>query len=101
MTLGNIAISEVRIRVADEPHARDGLVAWASCVINGSILLNNIVVFRDEDGALKTKFPYKRGRRGQKYYHCCPINRQTKEAIDNAILSQLEGGQSNADGESV
>lgn len=81
-----ISVSEVRIRMADDPGPRDRPVAWASCLINGSILLNNIAIFRDEDGSLKTRFPYRRGQAGQKYYHCRPINRETKVIIDRAIL---------------
>jgi len=81
-----ITVSEVRVRMAEDDNPVDGLLAWASCVINGSVLLNNIAIFRDPDGNLKTKFPYKRGRAGQKYYHCCPISREAKAIIDRAIL---------------
>jgi len=81
-----ITVSEVRVRMAEDDHPVDGLLAWASCVVNGSVLLNNIAIFRDPDGSLKTKFPYKRGRAGQKYYHCCPITREAKAILDKAIL---------------
>ena len=85
-TAAPIAVSEVRIRMAEGVRAGEGPLAWASCVVNGAILLNNIAIYRGRNGELKTKFPYKSGRAGQKYYHCCPITHGAKALIDEAIL---------------
>ena len=43
-------------------------------------------MLRDEDGNLRTPFPYRRGTGDQKYFHYCPITRRAKEIIDEAIL---------------
>ena len=89
MTEQPISVSEVKFRVADPRNAREGLVGWASCVVNGCILLNGIAVFRDDQGRLHTQFPYKRGARDRRYFYCRPITREAKERLDEAILGRL------------
>lgn len=79
-----LAVSEVRIRMA-EPNG-DGLVAWASCVLEGSIFLNDIAVRRTPGGELVLRYPAKRSRRDVKYFTFRPIHAGAKEALDRAIL---------------
>lgn len=81
-------ISEVRIRKADE--ADKGLVAWASCVLNNALYINNIAIRKDRDGQLFLTFPAKKSRKGIKYFYFRPINSATKELLDNAIIQELK-----------
>ena len=83
----SISVSEVRIRFAN--MSRDGLVGWASCVVNGGLFLNNITVYRNPDGTFRTEFPAKWGPGEKRYFHFCPINRETKRLLDDAILAHL------------
>lgn len=83
-----LRVGEVRIRMAD--RAGDGLIAWASCVINGCLFLNNIAIRRGADGELLLTFPAKRSRRDVKYFYFRPINAEAKEALDRAILGGLQ-----------
>ncbi len=79
-----IVVSEVDARLSRNPER--GPVGWASCVLNGCVLLTNIAVLRGHDGALYTQFPAKRSNIGRTYYYFCPITREAKKLIDDAIL---------------
>lgn len=82
-----LSISEVKIRLV--PAAEDGLVGWASCVVNGALYLNNIAIRHSLNGAVILTYPCKKSKRDQKYFIFNPINRQAKEAMDDAILGSL------------
>ena len=83
-----LEITEVRIRMAD--GAESGPVAWASCVVNRCLFLNNIAIRRGQDGELTLTYPAKRSRRDVKYFFFRPINAEAKEALDRAILGGLK-----------
>ena len=82
-----VTISCVRIRWAKAPGTNP--VAWASFVINGTIRVSNVAVFRDEAGRYHTEFPARLGRHGQRYHYIRPLHWQTRAIIDDAILSAL------------
>ncbi|MCC6311597.1 MAG: septation protein SpoVG family protein [Trueperaceae bacterium] len=83
-----LRVSEVRIRMAD--RAEKGLVAWASCVLNDGLFLNNIAIRRGGDGELVLTYPASRSRRDVKYFYFRPINAAAKAALDRAILGALQ-----------
>ena len=85
-------VSEVRIRLVDETD--DGLLGWASCVINGAIYLNNIAIRRGDEGGLILTYPSTRSRRDQRYFHFNPISREAKRILDEAILGKLQAMES-------
>jgi len=83
-----IEVTEVRIRLAE--GAGDDLVGWASCIVNGSLFLNNIKILRHEDGEIHLSYPAVKSRSGSKHFVFNPINRETKRALDEAILGKLK-----------
>lgn len=84
-----IAISEVRIRFRKgEPGP---LVGWASCVVNAAILLDNIEIRRGSKGDLFLSCPAKRSRGGIEHPYFCPISREARAALQEAILGKLSG----------
>ena len=86
-----VDVSEVKIRLVDE--AGDGLVGWASCVVNEALYLNNIAIRRARNGAFVLTYPSKRSRSDQKYFYFNPITREAKRVIDEAILGKLTHGE--------
>lgn len=80
-----IAVSEVEVRLGHNPER--GPHGWASCVLNGAVLLTNIVVFKREDGSFHTRFPAKKSHVGRQHYYYCPITREAKKIIDDAVLA--------------
>lgn len=80
-------VSEVKIRFANDQ--RGGLVGWASCVVNGSLYLNNIAIFRDDDGSYRTEYPAVKGANRRLYFHFCPISREARAVIDEAVLTHI------------
>jgi len=89
MTEQTISITDVRLRLLDRPDSRDGLIGWASCVVNRSLYLNNIAVHRTSDGVFEVQYPSKPGRSGRRYYHHCPLNDEAREVLQRAILRHL------------
>ena len=84
-------ISDVRLRLPNRPGK--GVVAWVSCVVSG-IKLDSIVVRRAETGALVLGFPGRHSRSGGKHFYFEPVDRETRRAIEEAILGKLPGFQS-------
>jgi len=68
--------------------AVDGLVAFASCVINGQLYLGSMGVHRRLDGSgYRITYPTKRiGRRELNYYH--PLSKEAGSAIEQAIVTK-------------
>ena len=82
-----IDVSEVRIRF---PKGDAGnIVAWASCVVNGDILLDSIEVLKGSDGKLWLNFPARRSRRGRVQHFFHPVNSAARAAIEGAVLREL------------
>lgn len=82
-----VDVSEVKIRLVDD--SGDGLVGWASCVVNEALYLNNIAIRRSRTGELTLTYPSTRSRSDQRHFYFNPITREAKEAIDEAILGRL------------
>jgi len=83
-----VDVSEVKIRLVDEDT--EGLIGWASCVVNGALYLNNIAIRRSRNGEFVLTDPCKRSRSEQKYFYFNPITREAKRVLDEAILGKLE-----------
>lgn len=68
--------------------AIDGLVAFASCVVNGQLYLGSLGVHRRlDDSGYRITYPTKRiGSRELNYYH--PLNKQVGSAIEQAIVAK-------------
>ena len=58
-------------------------------MVNEGLYLNNIAVFRDDDGMYRTEYPAKKGVNERLYFHFCPINRETRAVIDDAVLAHI------------
>ncbi len=82
-----IRISNVKLRIVE--NGVDGLVAWASCLIDDAILLNNIAIRRGRDGSLFLTYPAKRSQGGDKYHYFNPISVKAAQAVQDALLSRL------------
>lgn len=70
---------------------RNGLVAFASCVINGQIYLGNIAIHTKPDGSgYRLVFPVKALPNGKQVHCCHPIAREAADLIHQAIIGRLE-----------
>ncbi len=82
-----IAVTEVKIRLCrGEGGAR---VGWVSCVINGGIRINSIEVMRGAAGKLYLVCPTQQSRSGISHPYFCPINREARAVLEEAILGKL------------
>lgn len=82
-----LSITDVKLRLVE--GGTDGLLAWASCVIAGAILLNNVAIRRGRGGSLYLSFPAKLTSNGSKYHYFAPISREATAAIERAIFSRI------------
>ena len=78
-------ISEVQIKII---KPKDGLVGFASLVLDGKLYLSSIGVFTKLDGSgYRLTYPTKKvGDSDLQIYH--PINRDISEAIEKAVISK-------------
>lgn len=81
-------ISEVKIRLMKQDD--DGLLGWASCIVNDALYINNIAIRRSQAGDLVLSYPAQRSSREKKYFYFHPISRDAQCAIDEAILGKLQ-----------
>ena len=80
-------ITEVRLRLLDAE--KDGLLGFASCVLDGSFFLNNIAVRRGTDNRLYLSYPATRSQQDVTHHHWNPITRPASEAVEDAILGRM------------
>jgi stage V sporulation protein G len=69
---------------------REGLVAFASVVVENSLYLGSLGVYTRIDGSgYRITYPTKKiGIKNINIYH--PINKETSKAIEEAIISEAE-----------
>ena len=80
-------ITEVQI-IPIKPN--NGLVAFASVVVENSLYLGSLGVYTRLDGSgYRITYPTKKiGNKNINIYH--PINKETSKAIEEAIISEAE-----------
>lgn len=90
-----LKVSEVQIRVI---KPKDGLVGFASCVIENAIYLSSIGIFSRLDGnGYRITYPTKKvGQSDLQIFH--PINKEISLAIEKVITDEAKrifehGGQ--------
>ena len=78
-------ISEVQIKIV---KPKDGLVGFASFVLDGKLYLSSIGVFTKLDGSgFRLTYPTKKvGMSDMQIYH--PINKEVSEAIEEAVINK-------------
>ena len=78
-------VSEVQI-VPVKPD--EGLIAFASCLINDSIYLGSIAVFTRLGGGYRLVYPTKKiGDRHLHYHH--PISKEAAVAVEEAVFARV------------
>lgn len=79
-------VSEVNIAPI---KPRDGLVAFASCVVNNEMFCGSIAVYARPNGSYRILYPAKKMCDSDlSIYH--PINRDASKAIEEAICKKCE-----------
>lgn len=79
-------LSEIQI-VPIKP--KDGLVGFASFVLDGNLYLGSIGIFTRPEGGYRLTYPTKKvGDRNINIFH--PINREFAEAIEKEIIKKFE-----------
>ncbi len=84
----NLKVSEVKIRLVDK--SEDGLIGWASCVINDSLYLNNIAIRYSKEGEVILTFPAKKSKSSLKYFYFNPISHEAAKLLKEAIIDKLK-----------
>ena len=81
-----VPISEIRIRPV--LNGTDGLIAFASCRYGG-VLLNDLAIRKDRANRLYLTYPRKLASTGRPHPLHHPINRETANQFEDAILGQI------------
>lgn len=81
-------ISNVQFRPS--PAAlQPGILGWISCVLNGDLLLNNLVVVRKDDGKLELHYPTCQSSSGHKFFIFNPQNASFSEFLEKEIFRSI------------
>jgi DNA-binding cell septation regulator SpoVG len=85
--MDKLMISEVQITPI---KPRDGLVAWASCVINDQIYIGNIAIYtRPHGDDFRLVYPSKTLPNGKKINCVHPISKQAGDAIKRQVVERF------------
>ena len=87
--MNEVIVSEIQI-VPIKP--KNGLIAFASCVINNQFYLGNIAIYTSPtstDG-FRLVYPAKMLPNGKQINCVYPINRETYESVKKAIIQKFE-----------
>ena len=87
--MNEIIVSEIQI-IPVKPQ--NGLVAFASCVINNQLYLGNIAVYSSISSleSYRLVYPSKTLKNGTKLSICYPINNEAGDSIQKAIVGQYK-----------
>ena len=85
--MNDLTVSEVQI-IPVKP--KDGLIAFASCVINNQLYLGNIAIYTSPSspGGFRLVYPLKVLPTGIQINCVYPINRKTGETIKEAVITK-------------
>jgi len=85
----NIQISEVQIFPV---KPKDGLIAFASCVINDSFYLGNIAIYTSPSSheGFRLVYPSKALPNGKEINCVHPINKDAGDLISHAIIEKFK-----------
>ena len=80
-------VKEIQV-IPVKPH--NGLIAFASCVVDGKLYLGSIAIYTKLNGeGFRLVYPTKKiGDTNIPIFH--PVNKDTAEAIQKAIIGKLE-----------
>ncbi len=86
--MNKIMISEIHITPI---KPQKSLVGFASCVINNQIYLGSIAIHCDiTNNSFRCVYPTKKFKEGRELPIFYPINKETGQAIQNAVIAEWE-----------
>lgn len=89
MACPGITVSEVNIRLLRKPR-KDGVIGYASCIINGAVKLDNIKIRVSEHGKTVLSYPSKLSRSQTQYYYFIPVSHEAGRILEKAIIDRLD-----------
>lgn len=82
-----ISISEIQIIPI---RSSNGLVAFASCVVDNKWRFDNIGIVSRVDGSYRVTYPTKKLNNGESYTYYYPITKEVGNAISKAITTKYK-----------
>jgi DNA-binding cell septation regulator SpoVG len=82
-----LRVTEVRLRFPPDPSGP--IVAYASCLINGYLALNDIRIERGRESGLVVVYPSRPSSTGKRHSTFYPVTREAAETIKQALLGSL------------
>lgn len=83
------SITNVQLHRASEEKRSTGLLYWASCRVDGRWALNGLAIRRTLKGATVVTFPSRRDSTGRDRPYITPLDAETREAVEEALLEEL------------
>lgn len=79
-------ISEIKIAPT---QSRDGLVGFASFILNDCFFMSSIGIFTRPQGGFRLTYPIRKNSRNNLNFFY-PINKETAEYIEKAVIKKFE-----------
>lgn len=87
--MGDLGISEVRLRPTTADDTTGGLLGFVSFVVNGALRLDGIALRLTRDGRHALSFPARRDRHGRRRAPVLPISDETRREIERQVFAAL------------
>ncbi|MBI4584571.1 MAG: hypothetical protein HY717_11200 [Planctomycetes bacterium] len=82
-------ISQVKFTTSSRVDAKNGLIGWISCILNGTIYLDGLALRRTADGRRALSFPGKVDGHGHQQFYVRPLNDRTRREIEAQVFHAL------------
>src|SRR5262245_57942465 len=81
-----LIVSDVRFTIPSQDLIATGLLAWATCIINGQLELTGLMIRRTWNGRLTVSYPSRTDRTGQRHFYLRPIDDAARIEIEEQLL---------------
>jgi DNA-binding cell septation regulator SpoVG len=89
-------ISAVRVTPADPSLRAGGLIAWVSCTLDHRFKIEGLTLRRTAEGDLTVSFAHRADAWGRRWYYFRPLNEETRRAVEQQVLAQVDLDRENA-----
>ena len=86
-------IADIKFVAAEGDDRAAGLLAWISCVIDDTVLIDGITLRRTLDGRLALSFPSRRDSSGRQHPIVRPLDDRARREIETQIFAALGLGE--------
>lgn len=82
-------IRDVHLTLSTGIERRQGLLGYASFVLDDQIIVDGVTVRLTRDGRLFLAYPFRVGRNGRRKYAVRPVDDRARRELEHRILAEI------------